>query len=163
MHPLSADVKQNILSLLQQGHSTRDIAKQCHASKSAVQRLRKEHLPSLKVSRGGRIQKLSSQDKRFCIRAMTSGKLETTTAAAMRLKEDLGVEVSASTIGRALQEAGMSAAEKKEKPMLSAKNIKARLAFAKKHKDWTIDDWKRVIWSDETKINRFCSDGRAWY
>ncbi|KAG1324523.1 hypothetical protein G6F63_012551 [Rhizopus arrhizus] len=30
------------------------------------------------------------------------------------------------------------------------------------HKDWTIDDWKRVIWSDETKINRFNSDGRTW-
>jgi hypothetical protein len=25
-----------------------------------------------------------------------------------------------------------------------------------------VDDWKRVIWSDETKINRFGSDGREW-
>ncbi|KAG1029711.1 hypothetical protein G6F43_014000 [Rhizopus delemar] len=30
------------------------------------------------------------------------------------------------------------------------------------HRDWTIDDWKRVVWSDETKINRFNSDGRTW-
>ncbi|KAG0733031.1 hypothetical protein G6F23_013737 [Rhizopus arrhizus] len=30
------------------------------------------------------------------------------------------------------------------------------------HKDWTVDDWKRVIWSNETKINRFNSDGRTW-
>ncbi|KAG1576881.1 hypothetical protein G6F48_013005 [Rhizopus delemar] len=30
------------------------------------------------------------------------------------------------------------------------------------HKDWTIDDWKRVVWSDETKINIFNSDGRTW-
>ncbi|KAG0973112.1 hypothetical protein G6F29_013042 [Rhizopus arrhizus] len=30
------------------------------------------------------------------------------------------------------------------------------------HKDWTVDDWKRVIWSDETKINRFNSDRRTW-
>ncbi|KAG1258339.1 hypothetical protein G6F66_014580 [Rhizopus arrhizus] len=30
------------------------------------------------------------------------------------------------------------------------------------HKDWTVDDWKRVVWSDETKINRFNSDGRTW-
>jgi hypothetical protein len=28
--------------------------------------------------------------------------------------------------------------------------------------DWTVEDWKRVIWSDETKINRFGSDGRKW-
>ncbi|KAG0847630.1 hypothetical protein G6F17_012358 [Rhizopus arrhizus] len=30
------------------------------------------------------------------------------------------------------------------------------------HKDWTVDDWKRVVWSDETKINRFNSDRRTW-
>jgi DDE superfamily endonuclease len=41
--------------------------------------------------------------------------------------------------------------------------VKACLDFAKAHKDWTIDDRKRVIWSDESKINRFCSDGRSWY
>ena len=38
-----------------------------------------------------------------------------------------------------------------------------RLRWANEHKDWTIDDWKRVVWSDETKINRFGSDGAQWY
>ena len=46
--------------------------------------------------------------------------------------------------------------------MLSAKNIKSRLVFAKIQKDWTVEDWNRVIWSDETKINRFYSDGKEW-
>src|SRR5262249_50686011 len=48
------------------------------------------------------------------------------------------------------------------KPKLSAKNIKARFDFARHHRHWTVEDWKRVIWSGETKINRFCSDGRSW-
>ena len=26
-----------------------------------------------------------------------------------------------------------------------------------------MDDWKRVIWSDETKNNRFQPDGPSWY
>ena len=36
--------------------------------------------------------------------------------------------------------------------------------FAIRHKDWTLGDWKRVVWSDETKINCLGSDGRkqAW-
>ena len=34
--------------------------------------------------------------------------------------------------------------------------------FAIAHRYWTVEDWKRVIWSDETKINRFGSDGRHW-
>jgi hypothetical protein len=34
--------------------------------------------------------------------------------------------------------------------------------FAEKYLHWTVEDWKRVIWSDETKINRFGSDRRQW-
>ena len=28
--------------------------------------------------------------------------------------------------------------------------------------NWTVEDWKRVLWSDETKINRVGSDGRTY-
>ena len=48
--------------------------------------------------------------------------------------------------------------KKEKRPRFSAKNIKERLEFAKQYKDWTVEDWKHIIWSDETKINRFCSD-----
>ena len=36
------------------------------------------------------------------------------------------------------------------------------MEFAERHLAWTLDDWKRVIWSDETKINRFSSDGKRY-
>ena len=49
---------------------------------------------------------------------------------------------------------------KKKKPFLSARHRQQRLAFALKQREWTVEDWKRVIQSDETKINRFGSDGR---
>src|SRR3954469_19792037 len=38
----------------------------------------------------------------------------------------------------------------------------SRLDFAISHKDWTVEDWKRVIWSDQTKINHLGSDGKKW-
>ncbi|KXN85632.1 hypothetical protein AN958_10969 [Leucoagaricus sp. SymC.cos] len=31
-----------------------------------------------------------------------------------------------------------------------------------KYREWTVEDWKRIIWSDKTKINRIGSDGRQW-
>ena len=34
--------------------------------------------------------------------------------------------------------------------------------FAIAHKDWTLEDWKKVIWSDETKSSCLGSDGRKW-
>jgi DDE superfamily endonuclease len=52
--------------------------------------------------------------------------------------------------------------KKEKRPKLSTRNIKERLEFARYYKDWTVEDWKHVIWSDETKINRFCSDGYSW-
>lgn len=36
------------------------------------------------------------------------------------------------------------------------------MEFALEHQHWTLKDWNRVVWSDETKINRLGSDGRAW-
>lgn len=64
---------------------------------------------------------------------------------------------------RALKKIGLASAVKQEKPALSEKNVKARLKFCKEHKNWSVEDWKRVIWSDETKINRFQSDGKEYY
>ncbi|KAG1172477.1 hypothetical protein G6F36_011553 [Rhizopus arrhizus] len=52
---------------------------------------------------------------------------------------------------------------KKKKPLLTAQHKKARLAWAKKHQYWTIHDWRRVIFSDETKINIWGSDGCKYY
>ena len=40
--------------------------------------------------------------------------------------------------------------------------MKERLDFAVTHQHWTINDWKKVVWSGETKINRLGSDGRKW-
>ena len=51
---------------------------------------------------------------------------------------------------------------KKKRPKLSPRHKKARLEFAERHQEWTIEDWKKVIWSDETKINRLGSDGRKY-
>ena len=56
----------------------------------------------------------------------------------------------------------MKAVVKSKRPLLSAKHCKAHLDFAYGHKDWTVDDWKRVIWSDETKIDCLESDGCKW-
>ena len=46
--------------------------------------------------------------------------------------------------------------------MCQKKNRADRLKFANEHKDWTVDDWSRVVWSDETKVNLTGSDGREY-
>ena len=36
------------------------------------------------------------------------------------------------------------------------------MAWAKAHKHWTVENWRSVIFSDESKFNLFGSDGRRW-
>ena len=49
-----------------------------------------------------------------------------------------------------------------EKPGLSAENICRRLEWAIKYKDWTIQDWKKVIWSDESSVWIGVNPRRQW-
>ena len=70
----------------------------------------------------------------------------------------LEIKVSEHAVRRALQESELKAIIKEPKPLLSTKNIKARVQLAKRYKYWTKDDWKSVIWPDGPEINRFCSD-----
>ena len=46
--------------------------------------------------------------------------------------------------------------------MLKKTHQEWRLKFAKFHQTWTVKDFKRVLWSDKTKINQIGSDGKAY-
>jgi hypothetical protein len=70
--------------------------------------------------------------------------------------------VTTQTVRNVLKKHSYKAVVKKKKPLLSAVHKRRRLAFALKHQNWTVEDWKKVIWSDESKINRIGSDGRQW-
>lgn len=70
--------------------------------------------------------------------------------------------VSARTVRRRLNEAGLFGRVARKKPFINKRNRIKRTEFANNHKQWTINQWKFVLWSDETKINRFGSDGRQY-
>ena len=45
-----------------------------------------------------------------------------------------------------------------KKPLLKDTNKKKRLAWAKKHDQWTLDRWKSGLWSDESTFEIFGSN-----
>ena len=47
-----------------------------------------------------------------------------------------------------------------KKPLLSRKNIRDRLIFCKRYRDWTADDWGKVIFSDESPFRLFGASGK---
>ncbi|KAL6470994.1 hypothetical protein MHYP_G00196440 [Metynnis hypsauchen] len=48
------------------------------------------------------------------------------------------------------------------KPLLRRGNKQKRFVWAKKHKEWTLDQWKSVLWSDESKFEIFGSNRRVF-
>jgi hypothetical protein len=61
-----------------------------------------------------------------------------------------------------IEKRGVEVCSKAENALSFKSLWEGRADFALEHQHWTMDDWKRVVWSDETKINRLGSDGRLW-
>jgi len=53
---------------------------------------------------------------------------------------------------RILHKYGLNNVKPTRKPGLNPIQRKARLQFCLLHQHWTLEDWKRVIWSDETSV-----------
>jgi transposase len=70
-----------------------------------------------------------------------------------------GANVSTKTVSRRLRSAGLFARRPWKKPLLTVAMRQKRLAWARKHKNWTVEQWQNVIFSDETKVNMYRSDG----
>lgn len=79
------------------------------------------------------------------------GREKTCADIAGELSAD-GIEISAVTVWRILRKAGFHKTKPTRKPGLTKKMRKERLQWCLDHQHWTLEDWKNVIWSDETSV-----------
>lgn len=163
MKHISPSTKANIVSLLlHSDKSFAQIAASVGVGKTTVARVAKEVVPDKENLSGGRPKKLSATDEHAIVSQITTGRAENAVEVTQNINSIISEPVSTQTVRNVLKKSGMKACVKKKKPLLTTCQKKLRLEFALKHKEWTVEDWKRVIWSDESKINRFGSDGRNW-
>jgi len=162
MHTLSPTNQNHILFLLDAGHTATQIAASTGYGIATVSRLHSKHCPHLSKSLGGCPSKLSPANIHHAQHLISSGKADTAVDVTKTLRNVTNQSLSAQTVHNSLKLAGMKAMVKKKKPFLSKRHRKARMDFALTHQYWTMEDWKKVVWSDETKINRLGSDGRKW-
>ena len=71
-------------------------------------------------------------------------------------------EVSVSTVKRSLRDAGLTGRVAGRKPLQRWQNKKKRLSWAMKHRQWTTENWKKVLWTDESKFEIFGSSHRVF-
>ncbi len=85
----------------------------------------------------------------------------TVTQITTRYNQGMQNTISEHTTRRTLKQMGYSSRRPHRVLLLSAKNRKRRLQFTQAHQNWTIEDWKNVAWSDETRFLLQHSDGRV--
>ncbi|KAJ1305355.1 hypothetical protein OPQ81_000370 [Rhizoctonia solani] len=163
MPKLSPAKVNNVLALLDEEiYSYPQICARTGVSIASISCICSKHCPDHLKSTGGCPRKLNPAATHYAVRLVTNHNSVSTQQATQTLCELTGESISPRTVCRALHRSGLKAVKKVKKPKLTRAHIKARIEFAEAHKDWTVEDWKHVLWSDETKINRLWSDGVHW-
>ncbi|CAJ0954523.1 unnamed protein product [Ranitomeya imitator] len=153
-----------IITLRNDGQSVRKIGKALKVSPSAVAKTikcYKETRSHEDRPRKGRPRVNSASEDKFI--RVTSLKNRRLTAAQIRdqvnvTQSSSSRHISTTTVKRRLCAAGLHGKIAARKPQLRTGNNQKRLVWAKEHKEWTIDQWKSVLWSDESKFEIFGSN-----
>jgi len=122
-----------------------DTASRMKVSKSTVRRILKlyeeDRLCERRVG-SGRPRETSDRDNNHIVLAVQRNRNIT----CSEIKDNLGLNVSVSTISRRINESGeISNCWTQQKPWMSNKNRINRLKWCQEHLHWTNEDWQKVL------------------
>ena len=153
------DIKQQLI----QGKTLREVAVFFGVSPSSVAVIRKSVAENIPPPTVGRPKKITDQTCKLIARQLNTGTLLTMKDAIREIRNRDESQVHRTTVQRNLKNYGVKAWVKPKKPKLEPHQRHARLAFARRHEKWTIDQWKNVMFSDESSISRMGSFGRQYF
>ena len=159
------ETRGRIVELHLAGMSNVDIASLCGVKKSTIGWILTKFKQSGNVAiapKVGRPQITSPQVDRIAWRLSTNDLQQPATAIREEIFRRRLSTISSRTVKRCLNQFGLFGRDAAKKQLISIKNRKARLDFTHRHRNWTITQWCKVIWSDESKFQLFRSDG-LWY
>lgn len=161
----SIQLRNLILKKSSEGLTTRQISDAVDVPQTTVSyiiRKSKNNKPVADAPRSGRPRKTTKRIDRTIIRKSTADPRKTAPEIQREINEEIDVSISSRTVARRIAAAGLNGRVAVKKPLISKKNRAARLRFARLHQNWTVADWKKVLWSDESKFNLFGSDGKQY-
>lgn len=107
------------------------------------------------MKRSGRPENTSAAEDRALIINSKRNRFKTAPQLTLELNKSRTKKFSVDTVKRRLRNNGLMDRVAIKKPKLRTENIKKRLKFAKDHKNWSLEDWSNVLWSDESKFELF--------
>ena len=93
---------------------------------------------------------------------MKKNRRKTSRQLAAEWNASYGKSISPRTIRRRLLNAGYKSYTTKWKPYRKPHHCSSRLSFAKKYSGWTFNQWKNIIFSDESHFEVFNRKNRSF-
>lgn len=152
-----------IVGMKLKGATYAEIAGTVNCSTSTVQKVLKKSkdIGTLEsMPRSGRPPIFQDRDLRELKRVAISNRR----APLADITNNLSVQASVRTVRKELRKMGFDNRVAAKKPFLNRRHRAARLAFARAHRHWTVQDWERVIWTDESsfELGKQTRQVRVW-
>lgn len=157
-------VRDTVVEKFKAGFGYRKISQALNIPRSTVQAIIlkwKEYQTTANLPRPGRPSKLSAHTRRRLIRDAAKRPM-ITLDELQRSTAEVGDSVHRTTISRILHKSGLYGRVARRKPFLKDIHKKCRLKFATSHLGDTPNMWKKVLWSDETKIELFGNNAKRY-
>lgn len=166
MSPHTAiQLRKVVVKLSKEGKSSREISALLTIGKTTVNNILNKFKTTGSVAdrpRSGRPRKTTTRVDKLIRRKSVVDVRKTAGMIAQELRDENLANVSRITVSRRLRDVGLFGRVGVKKPLISTKNQRARLQFAENHRHWTVENWKKVFFSDESKFKLFGSDGKQY-
>ena len=110
----------------------------------------------------GRPRLSTARQDKTLERLSLKDRFESAASLRKKWKKQSHVNVSLRTTNRRLLKMGLPARKPRKKPLKTETIEEKRLRFARRYEHWSAEDWKQVIWSDESWFQMF-ENGRRQF
>ncbi len=159
---LSEDLRIRIVALHKDGLGYKKFSNSLELSYSTVarviQRFSKTGFTRNRPCKG-RSKKFSPRALRQVQKLTSKNRRMSAASIALEIAEVEGQLVSAQAIHHTLQQVGLHGRRPRRKPLLKLAHEKACKQFSEDNLAKSMNYWNHVLWSDESKLNLFDSDG----
>jgi transposase len=160
---LTTEQRSEIVGMRMGGASLREVAAKFKRPLSTVNSIinkKKETGTVTNIPRSGRPTIFTERG----LRELKQAALGNRRSSLADITNTITTQASRSTVRRELKDMGFRCRVAPKKPFLNEKHKADRLAFAQAHRHWTIEDWSRVIWTDESsfELGKLTRTVRVW-